>query len=775
VSYAEFLRAKATVASVDGFPIDESEVNPILKPHQSQLVQWAVRGGRRAIFAAFGTGKTIIQLEAVRLILSRAGGKALIVCPLGVHQEFEHDAAMLGLELHRIRTTEQALALPDGAIALTNYEPVRDGKLDPNVFAVASLDEAAILRSYGSKTFQTFLTLFDAVAYRFVATATPSPNRFKELLHYAGFLGVMDTGQALTRFFKRDSTQANNLTLLESQAANFWLWLSSWSAWVQTPADLCDCGCHDDGHPGCAACGCADYVLPELELREHEIQIDHLARENVERNTGQTYLLADSAMSLQAAAAEKRATIPARVEQVLRILDGYGATGDLLDQAIVYCHLNDEQRALEQAFADAGYTCSSIDGSMETAEAQRRLAEWRSGATQLLLGKPVMLGVGLNLQQANKMIFAGIDYRFHDTIQAVHRIQRFGQRRACEVHLIYADSEREVLKVLLEKWRQHEELTSTMTELIHEHGLSRASVEQALTRSLGVERVEVSGEGWRLVNNDCVPELAAMPDASAGLVVTSIPFSNHYEYTPAFEDFGFTESNDHFWEQMGFLTSELLRVLQPGRLYCCHVKDRILFGNVTGPRRSDHARPRARLRLPRHGHRRHRRRPGEQPDLSARLVRAVQGRDEDGRRLARIHPALPQAAERPLEGLRRCPGGQVEGRLHARPLADRRACVLALFRRPPPDVRRAGGHGPGSARQGLHRADAQAGLRLRVARPHRRGARRARQAAGDVHGDRAGVAPPGCLARRQPHAHAQRRAVAARPDPAHLPAAARHR
>jgi DNA modification methylase len=579
-AYAAFLAGKATVAPLDGFHVDPVAVNAILKPHQRDLVVWAVRGGRRAIFAAFGTGKTVIQLETVRLTLAHAGGRALIVCPLGVHQEFAHDAAMLGIELHRIRSTGEALELPDGAIAITNYEPVRDGKLDPNVFTVASLDEAAILRSFGSKTYQAFLTLFDQVAYRFVATATPSPNRFKELIHYAGFLGIMDTGQALTRFFKRDSTQANNLTLLESQERNFWLWLATWSAWLQSPADVCGCGCHPAGTDACARCGCDTYVLPALELQEHEIAVDHLARTNVERNTGQTYLLADSAVSLSAASREKRATIPARVEKLLEILARYQVSP--ADQAIVYCHLNDEQAALERALTDSGFSVSSIDGTMPTVEAERRLAAWKTRETAVLLGKPVMLGVGLNLQQANKMVFVGIDYRFHDTIQAVHRIHRFGQTRRCEVHLIYAESEREIRKALLLKWRQHEELTSTMSELIREHGLSRASVHDALTRTLGVERVEVAGDGWRLVNNDCVPEVASMDADSVGLIVTSIPFSNHYEYTPAYEDLGFTETNDHFWAQMDFLTPQLLRVLQPGRVYACHVKDRILFGNVTG-------------------------------------------------------------------------------------------------------------------------------------------------------------------------------------------------
>jgi hypothetical protein len=73
-----------------------------------------------------------------------------------------------------------------------------------------------------------------------------------------------------------------------------------------------------------------------------------------------------------------------------------------------------------------------------------------------------------------------------------------------------------------------------------------------------------------------------MPDNSVDLTVTSIPFSNHYEYTPSYNDFGHTEDNGHFWRQMDFLTPELFRITNPGRLACIHVKDRVLFGNVTG-------------------------------------------------------------------------------------------------------------------------------------------------------------------------------------------------
>jgi hypothetical protein len=234
VSYAEFLAAKARLATASGLEVDPAEVHPLLKPHQRDAVVWAVRGGRRAVFASFGLGKTLIQLEIVRLVLAKlGGGRGLIVCPLGVRQEFARDARMIGLETTFIRTAAEASA--DG-IYLTNYESIRDGKLDPRGFEVISLDEAAILRGFGgTKTFRTLMGLYEGSAnYRFVATATPSPNDFIELLAYAAFLDVMDIGQAKTRWFKRDSAHADRLTLHPHMEESFWLWVSSWALFLPT-------------------------------------------------------------------------------------------------------------------------------------------------------------------------------------------------------------------------------------------------------------------------------------------------------------------------------------------------------------------------------------------------------------------------------------------------------------------------------------------------------------------------------------------------------------
>jgi len=560
--YLDFLKAKSPAPTDIGVEVEPGEVHPILKPHQRAIVQWAVKGGRRAIFAAFGLGKSIMQLETLRLVTPE-GGRALIICPLGVRAEFRHDAEMIGLETKFVRRTSEV----DGpGIYITNYESVRDGKLDVDLFTSVSLDEASVLRSYGSKTFITFLEMFDSVPFRFVATATPSPNRYKELIHYAGFLGVMDTGQALTRFFQRDSTQANNLTLYPHKEAEFWLWLSSWAVFLQTPGDL---GYPDEG-----------YKLPDLTVDYHEVETDPLNAIQWETQ-GQGVMVNSGNLGVSVAAKVKRSSLTARVAAMCDLIRDHNIS-DAGDQVVIWCDLNDEQRAIEQALDEAGISYSSVFGALDIDETERRIQAWKDRETCALIGKPVMLGQGLNLQQCNRAIFVGLTYKFNDVIQATHRIYRFGQDRPCFTHIIHADTERPVVAVIREKWDRHKEMTGIMSNLIREHGLNNVGVNELLIRSLGVERVEVRGEGWQVANNDCVLETASMDEGSVDLIVTSIPFSNHYEYTPSYNDFGHTDDNDHFWSQMDFLTPQLLRILSPGRTYACHVKDRILFGNVTG-------------------------------------------------------------------------------------------------------------------------------------------------------------------------------------------------
>ncbi len=557
-AYETFVAAKANFVRFHGFDVAPDDLHRVLLPHQRMITRWALKGGRRAIFAAFGLGKSVMQLEIARQVILRdPAAAALIVCPLGVRQEFARDAEhLLGLTTRFVR---RDVDVNGPGVYVTNYESVRDGKLAPAQFAMVSLDEAAVLRSYGSKTYQEFLPLFADVPYRFVATATPSPNRHKELIHYAAYLGIMPTGDALTRWFARDSTKANNLTLYPHREREFWLWLNTWATFVQRPSDL---GFSDDG-----------YDLPPLDVRFHEVAPDDVSREMFERD-GRGALFSTQGVSISNLAKVKRDTLPARIARTVELVAEAPA-----DHFVLWHDLEAERHALADALPDSTHAY----GSQDLEERERSIAEFSDGRARLLATKPIVAGSGCNFQRhCHRAVFTGVTFKFHDFIQAVHRIQRFQQSEPVRVDVIHADTERDVVSTLRRKWAEHEELTERMADIVREHRLDTDAITAELQRSLGVERVEATGPDWVMACNDTVQEAAEIETGSVDLIVTSIPFSNHYSYSDCYEDFGSTDSNEHFWAQMDYLTPQLHRILAPGRIYACHVKDRILFGNVTG-------------------------------------------------------------------------------------------------------------------------------------------------------------------------------------------------
>lgn len=569
--YNAFLAEKVAYDRAYGFSVHDDDITETLLPHQRELVKWGVAGGRRAYFARFGLGKTALQIETLRLIIEHpaspvCGGRALIVAPLGVRAEFIADGKRLfDREIRFIRRTSEVDPEWSG-IYVTNYESVRDKKLDVNQFQAASLDEAAVLRSYGSKTYQEFLGLFADLPFRYVATATPSPNRHKELIHYAGFLGVMDTGQALNRFFKRDSSKAGNLQIHPHKVNEFRMWLASWSVWVQKPSDL---GFSDAG-----------YDLPPLSMKWHEVKTSILS-DQVERD-GQGVLVRGGNLSMVDAAREKQRTLPERVETLMGIIREHRAACDDGDGIILWCDLNAEQAAIEKALAAEGITFSSVYGALSDDEADTRVETWKRGDTYALIGKPVMLGAGRNFQRANTAVFVGVTHKFYNTIQACHRIQRYGQTRACTVHLIYAETESSVRDTLADKWAEHETLTDGMSDIIRKYRLDASKVTKDLVRAIGVDREEHHGDGWTIVLEDAIREWASVKESSFGTIITSIPFGDQYEYSSNYCDFGHVDGNGQFWWQMDYLTPNLYRALMPGRILAVHVKDKQLFGSVTG-------------------------------------------------------------------------------------------------------------------------------------------------------------------------------------------------
>lgn len=565
MDYIDFLKNKMAISHNTGFDINEDELTTTLYPHVKDTVRWAIKGGCRAIFSSFGMQKTVTQLEILRLIVKHEGGNGLVVCPKRVVVEFVSQAKQhLNMDVLYVRTMAEVEANKDQyPIMITNYERVRDGevgvRIDPTFFTVTSLDEASVLRGFGTKTYQEFLPFFAGVRYKFVATATPSPNRYKELIHYAGYLGVMDTGQALTRFFQRDSTKANNLTLYKGKEQEFWLWVSTWAVFLTKPSDL---GYPDDG-----------YELPPLNVIEEVVNVDNETAGYF--GDGEKKMFREAALGLADAAKEKRDNINSRVQRVVEIIN---RPENKDDHFLLWHDLEAERIALCKAIPE----CKAVYGSQDDDEADQIISDFKDGRLKYLAAKPEMLGEGLNFQYHCHKAIMFIDYRFNDKYQAIARIHRFMQKYPVDLYIVYAESEQEIYRTFNLKWKQHKDMVEKMVQIVRDNGLFGLDVESKLMRYMHSQREELKGKLFKAINNDNVLECMQMQDNTIDLIVTSVPFSNHYEYTASYNDFGFNADNDEFFKQMDYLTPHLLRILKPGRVCAVHVKDRILFGNATG-------------------------------------------------------------------------------------------------------------------------------------------------------------------------------------------------
>lgn len=557
--YLEFLRSKIPQAEVCGFA-PPSPPDPSLKPHQVDVATWAIKGGRRAVFAAFGLGKTRIDLQIAKWVTEHTGGKFLIIAPLGVRQEFtQSDGPAMGLRIEYVRTDAE-VAASTTPILITNYERVRDGGIELDQFAGVGLDEASVLRSFGSKNYQAALRWGRKVKYRFVFTATPSPNRYKELVHYAAFLGVMDSGEALTRFFQRDSGKAGNLTLYPHMEAVFWAWVSSWACFIQRPSNL---GYDDTG-----------YDLPPMQVHWHRVPVDHRKAWEQVDSWGQRQLFADDAQGLSQSAKVKRDSVDARIARTLEVM----GQADPGRHWLIWHDLELERDRIEKMIPGA----VTVYGSQDLETREERILGFSRGEFPILATKPIIAGSGCNFQRhCSDAIFLGVGYKFNDFIQAIHRIYRFQQSHPVNIHIVHLESEDAIVEELKAKWARHRDMMAIMQDILRKNKLTNLTTME-LTRSLGCERAEVKSEKFRTIHNDCVLELQTQPADSVDFICTSIPFGNQYEYSPSFNDFGHNPDNTGFFQQMEFLCPELLRVLKPGRNAAIHVKDRIRFGNVTG-------------------------------------------------------------------------------------------------------------------------------------------------------------------------------------------------
>lgn len=572
LEYIEFLQNKIVYAKKNGFKINVSDINSILMPHQKDIVEWCLSGGRRAIFASFGLGKTVMQLEVAQQLINKTNQPFLICMPLGVVGEFRDDLDLLGYTQLEYITDTSKIETYENKVYVTNYERVRKGDIDPNMFCGVSFDEASILRNLKTQTTNFVLQYFKQIQYRFVATATPTPNDFIEILNYADFLGVIDRGHALTRFFQRDSTKAGNLTLYPNKKDEFWKWVATWAVFINKPSDL---GYDDIG-----------YDLPMLNLIEIEVQ-NSQDGEVIQNKKGDIVIFKDTTKGLIDTSREKKQSIPLRCAKVLEIFEQ-----NKEEKFILWHHREEERQTLERLFKDHfsqdvdslfSDKFKSVFGSQKNQEKEQILTSFKRGEFQLLATKPQIAGSGCNFQSnCNNMVFVGIDYKFNDFIQAVHRCYRFKQEKEVNVYVIHTQNERHVLKTLKEKWRKHIELQTEMINIVREYGLNDDKIKADMKRQIFKNRQSHKIGNAKVFNEDTVLIHKEMESESTDMILTSIPFGDHYEYSDNYNDFGHNHGNDKFFEQMDYLIPDLYRTLKSGRIAAIHVKDRIRYSYQNG-------------------------------------------------------------------------------------------------------------------------------------------------------------------------------------------------
>lgn len=562
MQYLDFLESKMVKAESYGF--EPIALPTMLFPHQRDVVTWALTGGRRAVFANFGLGKTIMQLTIALNVIQKTNKPFLIGVPLGVIGEFKKDHELLksNLEIEYITDTDSIDAYGP-KIYLTNYERIRKGDIDALKFGGVSFDEASVLRNLKTETTNYVLEYFTKVRYRFVFTATPTPNNYLEILNYADFLGVIDRGHALTQFFRRDPKKAGNLKLNQNQKDEFWKWVSSWGVFINRPSDL---GYTDEG-----------YDLPKMNI--YEMEVEHLPNDVIKNKDGDIVMFKDVTKSLLDTSKEKSQSIGIRVKKAMEIIDA-----DPYKDYIIWHHLEAERLAIEKELKKRPeIVWKSVYGGQPNATKESLLMDFSQGKYQILASKPVIAGQGCNFQkQCYTAIYLGIDYKFNDFIQSCHRIHRFGQQKPVDIYLIFTQNEREVLKVLMEKWKRHIELQTEMINLIRNYGLNNDKFSSDMKRKMFTDtRTNKIGDAIA-INGDTTIEIDRLEDNSGGMILTSIPFGDHYEYSDNYNDYGHNYGNDKFFEQMDYLTPKLLAKLMPGRVAAVHVKDRIRYSHQNG-------------------------------------------------------------------------------------------------------------------------------------------------------------------------------------------------
>lgn len=396
--YAEFLARKARRAESHGGDVALANVHPMLHPWQAEIVQWAVRTGRAAIWADTGLGKTMMQLEWARL----SGTTSLIVAPLAVCAQTVQESAKLGITARYV-TTGADLA---PGVWVTNYERVHN--FDPARLDAVVLDEASILKNHEGNTRTMLIEHFAGVPRRLACTATPAPNDPQELTNQAAFLGRASRVEMLAAYFIHDS---DGWRLKGHARTPMFRWLSTWAVALRRPSDL---GHPDDG-----------YLLPELTIETHLV-----STEGIEVNGQQ--VSGESLKGVSGRAAVRKATVNARVDRAVELVKAEPS-----EQWLMWAGRNDEAQGLTDAIPGT----VNVEGSWSPEDKAAALLAFARGEIQVLVTKPSIAAFGLNWQRCARMAFVGLSDSYEQYYQCIRRCWRYGQSRQVHAHVVLTDAE----------------------------------------------------------------------------------------------------------------------------------------------------------------------------------------------------------------------------------------------------------------------------------------------------------------------------------------------
>jgi hypothetical protein len=434
--YQAFLARKAAVAPKRGLE-SLPPLSGLLKPFQRASVSFLLECGAGGLFLDTGLGKTICQLEWATHAAAASNGRALILTPLAVAWQIKQEADRFGYRAQVIRSQDEA----GEGINICNYD--RIDALDPQAFGAVALDESSIIKNFTGKTTRRLTDAFKDHRWKLCATATPAPNDHMEIGTHAEFLSVMASNEMLSRFFINDTSTASQQWRLKGHAERpFWDWMASWSRMASLPSDLGD----DD----------AGYFLPPMHVFHH--QSEDQAPIMVDGLFGALEVSATSIFEIKRLTAAGRAKMAAEI------------AGADAEPCVIWVDTDGEADAVRKLMPQA----IEVRGSMTAEQKEDNLRRFADGTARKLVTKSSICGWGLNWQHCHQMAFVGRTFSYEAWYQAVRRCWRFGQKSPVDVHLIVAEGEGAIGRVIDRKAEDHARMKSAMS-LAMKRDMSRTS------------------------------------------------------------------------------------------------------------------------------------------------------------------------------------------------------------------------------------------------------------------------------------------------------------